>query len=335
MIHLKRLLASTLVIGGMVTAVAAVGTLVYAADKAPDAAVLAQAQAQVDKARELVRDNKLPEAKAANDLALKLAPDLQSAKILGAYIKRHMEEAANPTTSTGTTQTAAVNKSDKLTPEQMVRVKAYEITDADRTLAGSVDRKTLEDFWTKVVMADPVTARTVTADDREAFYSADFLRQARRIVDSRRNEYIDRLKITGDPVALTKFAEVNTWAVNNCAYQPGCHAVETSKESFRIYTRGGLAPVNMYTNFYLMTKEKAGDANMLDRVKPEESLLLQYALAAKEAKYTHPGVKKVPVRFVNARNDNYVRLTQDIDALNKFVPDYGLDFSLPAATEPK
>jgi hypothetical protein len=320
-------LAAVALLGAVVACGAGIATSLLAAT--PTTQDVAHAKALVEKAKEQARNNKLAEAKASNDLALRLAPDLLDAKIMASLIESKMKAAGTGSApaATGTapvaTTAAAGGLIVKLTPEQINRIKAFEITAADRSIAGTVDRKTLESFWKDVMLNDPRT-RNATADDREIFYNSAFIDQVRKIRDSQRTEFIDKLKITGEPVAMQRFVEVNAWVVNNCAYQPGCHAMEDSKGKFLIYKRGGNLQANLYTNFYIMTQLKADGGMGLDREKPEESLILQYVLPADKAKYTHPGAKRVQQRFPDTKDANFQRFVNDIGMLNRFAPDYGI-----------
>jgi hypothetical protein len=307
---------------------------------APVGDAKAQAQILVDKAKELFQSDKLEQAKASNDAALKLAPDLLAAKILDQLIKSRM---AGPATQTAATQgagggvavetpggTDAGGLQDKLTAAQINRIRAYETTNADTRLQGTVDQKTLADFWKEVILNDP-TKRNLEAKDKEAFFNGPFVNQVLLFKESKRNDYIDRLKITSDPVAMEKFKEVNTWVVNSCTYQAGCHSADNSMEKFRIYTRGGLTPANVYTNFLIMSKVTVGNSLLIDRQRPDSSVLAQFGLPAKDAVQTHPATKvRIAQRFTGLKDPGYTKVTDAIGALERIEHNYG--FSTSSAT---
>jgi hypothetical protein len=348
MIRTNRLLTT---IVAATVATSAIGTFLYAqtapaptppapvAPVSPTSPVVppaddnkARAMNLVEKAKELFQADKILDAKATNDAALKLAPDLLAAKVLDSKIKLRIAEMAGPanTQAANPQNPAAVNPgvgavTDKLTNAQINRMRAYEVTAADKTLAGTVDQNTLADFWKEVILADP-KGRSVEAKDRETFMTGGFAEQVRVFKESGRNDYIDKLKITGDPATIKAFKEINTWVINNCTYQPGCHAIDNSTQAFRIYTKGGETPANVYTNFFMMQKVVYNNQDLIDRSRPESSLLAQYGLPAREATATHPPTKtKIPQRFTGVKDPNYTKLVNALDQLKVIgsVPDYG------------
>ena len=101
-----------------------------------------------------------------------------------------------------------------------------------------------------------------------------------------------------DPACLTVFkVTVNPWFVQTCG-APGCHGGSNPAAPFRL-SQGKDDP-SVYTNFYVLS-EFVVDKNrrLLDRDRPEDSLILKFALSPDQVdpKDQHPQVNGMPVRL--------------------------------------
>ena len=119
------------------------------------------------------------------------------------------------------------------------------------------------------------------------------------------------VRVAGDPNAVLEYLRtVEPFVLNGCATS-GCHG-GTGAGAFVLY-RVPAGEATSYTNFYALNAytvavpDPAGGAfgggnltrRMIDRAKPDDSLLLNYMLPAARAKYAHPKV------------DGYVSVVED------------------------
>ncbi len=85
----------------------------------------------------------------------------------------------------------------------------------------------------------------------------------------------------------------------------------------------------MYTNFYILHKYANKDGRMIDRTKPEESLLLQYGLPREMTNTPHPDVPGWRPRFTSKSDRLYEQYRAFIDSLWQPTPDYGITYTPP------
>ncbi len=101
--------------------------------------------------------------------------------------------------------------------------------------------------------------------------------------------------ITDDPAAFKHWKnQVHPWVISSCA-TANCHGA--ASVPYRLINSLKPDDAEYYTNFYITSEYKTKlEARVLDRDKPEESLLLQYALPPDPTvKLQHPKVVGAPV----------------------------------------
>ena len=306
---------------------------------AQEAAPNPDALAHFRKAKELLDAQRYADAKKEADLAATLDPNLQDAKLLQAVIAGRLADHPAPTATasatTGPAEPAA--KSELLTPEQITRIRLIELDPKETGLTGSVDRKTLEDYWANVALKNTGGDRLTDTDRNNFLNPSNFTTQVFKLRDSGDPAYINKIKLTKDPANLVAFKQkVQPWLVQNCAT---CHAAPAAN-GFRISGTPNRAATDaeVYTNFYNLASYAKGDAQMLDRDHPENSLMLQYALPKKEAAFPHPGKAEIASKLA-ATSPVYKDLLKWLGTLTFPRPNYGIEFNLaayngPAATQP-
>ena len=108
----------------------------------------------------------------------------------------------------------------------------------------------------------------------------------------------ERVTILQDPPSMMIWrTRVQPWVLNNCA-SSSCHGNADPKIPYHLITANVNDATVAYTNF-LVTSEFQGNTGMLiDRDRPEDSLLLQHALPPEFAKegLRHPLVKDQAIR---------------------------------------
>ncbi len=88
-----------------------------------------------------------------------------------------------------------------------------------------------------------------------------------------------------------------------------------------------------YTDFYILHNFRLGNAYMIDRDKPDESLLVQWGLPRDQASYKAPDVPGWRPFFTGKDDPKFTTIVEWIGSLYKAV-DYGISYTPPAAAEP-
>jgi hypothetical protein len=169
--------------------------------------------------------------------------------------------------------------------------------------------------------------------------------QAVAIIHNGDRQWRDGVTILSDPPALAEYKRVIQPVILAGCATSGCHG-NTDRGGFKLYT----PPVRdaiTYTNFYILTQYAktlnkdqppqnafAGPVRrpMLNRTRPEESLLAEYGLPRGTAKFSHPDVAGFRPIYRNTRAPRYRDLMQWLgSSLVNVQPDYGItDVQLPA-----
>lgn len=288
------------------------------------------AEDQFDKANALYKQGRFNEAQAENEKALGLDPVNTNALLMRQVLEGKIAESGGGSGAgrgTGGGSATTPGKVNLLAAQQVSQIRAMEAGLNDR-LTGKFDPKVLEDFWSSVMLKDPLEDKSKGAHDR--FVSAaNFLQQLARIKQANENKYLQGATITTDPAVLKAFTAgggVNTFVLQNCATAE-CHA-SSSKQAgnFRLINPTTNAEAQ-YTNFYILSMYSNADGKMIDRDNPEKSLLLQYSLPYAAATARHP---KSDVRRLTGLNDARLRSMNDwIKSLAFPKPNYGIVYEVP------
>jgi hypothetical protein len=185
------------------------------------------------------------------------------------------------------------------------------------------------------------------------FNSLPLLEQALAIVDGGKlstgqnvpkgDEHQRRaVRIMNDPVSILDFRRtlnIQQTVLANCA-TAGCHNQGSAAGGFMLFGPADNEAAS-YTNFYILEsylkagqKQEGpfgkGELRMIDRGRPEQSLLVQYLLPPSIAEHDHPPVSGYRAVFRNREDPAYRRMTQWIgESLERPEPDYGIDYKPP------
>lgn len=157
-----------------------------------------------------------------------------------------------------------------------------------------------------------------------------------RFFDIRKNggqAFLKDIRILRDPVSLAEYRKLQGRILAGCATS-GCHGGGDGGSFFMISPAENDAAT--YTNFYLIAKgsfdvtRASGEVSrlrMIDRTSPEISLLLQYALDPKIARFPHPKVDAYRPIFRSENDPGFVALFRWVStSLSPLEPDYGFTF---------
>jgi tetratricopeptide (TPR) repeat protein len=217
-----------------------------------------------------------------------------------------------------------------LTPDQIQVVRRYELTRADRNVRFRFDNNVIRRF---------VDLRSLNAARFQA--AADFEKAMAIYTDGLAQMHPD-VKILGDPQALVEYKIVQRTILTGCA-SSACHGGAQAGKFFLYNPADNDATT--YTNFYILTQygQWIGAAGAgairhkaIDRLHPEDSLVLQYGLPANQAKIRHKDVPNFKPTFANMQLPTYRAILSWIgQTLRPDEVNYGIDFKPPSpATAP-
>ena len=177
------------------------------------------------------------------------------------------------------------------------------------------------------------------------------LQRAINILDRGHPTLRDDVVLTSEPQAIIDYRRIVQPLVQaNCA-TAACHG-GTSAGPLVLNNTADVNDAAAYTNFYILAKyaqkQRAGgdqqspfgggevERRMIDRMHPDDSLLLQYGLPRNQARLPHPEVKGLRPAFQRGREDTkYQAIWRWIgQTLAPVEPNYGIDYRPPVGQRP-
>jgi len=305
----------------------------WAADDTAPAGVPAVAPASVTAAREhykkaldLYNQQKYPQASEEVDQALALNPNFKDAQLLRQLIDQKYTAPAGGGNGAG----GSTSNRTLLTREEINRIKINELSENDfKTVRAQIKRADLEQFWNKVVMADPNPPPEVTKTKQghdQFIAPANVAGQVALIRGEQAAEYYGKVNIISDPAALATYkTSVQTYIQATCTK---CHGGKDNKGLPLVSPAGKDPTAVAYTNFYILSNLTVGGGKLIDRDNPEKSLLIQYAIDPQNATTPHPGKAKA-ARFGSIADTTPQALVTWIKSLRFPAPNYGVEYVIP------
>jgi hypothetical protein len=197
----------------------------------------------------------------------------------------------------------------------------------------------LHDPRVQVRFQNEVVKKFLSTGDRDAdaFRKLSTVDQATEILDHGDPALAPDVRLTTDPTPIAEFrTRIYPLVANSCG-SIACHGGNKGGD-FGLFP--GESPATVYTNFYILqtyTKTINGvQYTMMDRTRPEQSLVLQYALPSNIAEVVHPQAAGYRPRFRSRSEPGYTQISDWLgQTLNPIAPAYGIKVSpkLPA-TQP-
>jgi hypothetical protein len=144
-----------------------------------------------------------------------------------------------------------------------------------------------------------------------------------------------------DPMVLQEFRKkVQPRIIAGCAAS-GCHS--DGAGGFFLY-RDATETLPAYTNFYILQQTgrtlEGGDTfgngpvyrPMIDRVRPQSSLILQFGLPRDMAATPHPDVPGFKGIYVGLNDQVYLEISRWISSMAPMTPNYGIKFDIPTGS---
>jgi hypothetical protein len=162
------------------------------------------------------------------------------------------------------------------------------------------------------------------------FNKLDAVDQAWEIKQNGSPELLNDVRITNDPRAMQEYRTVVQRAVLTGCATAACHG-GNSGGGFSLHPRAdheGEAYANFLTmHKYVYKPQKGREAPMIDRNRPEDSLLIQFGLPYDVADNPHPEVEGFRPIFRTRNDARYKQFVRWIaDSLAPLRDDYGVPF---------
>jgi len=143
------------------------------------------------------------------------------------------------------------------------------------------------------------------------------------------DKYARRIEIASDPLVFKEFRKVQPVVMAGCATS-ACHGGPEAK-GFRLRIGRPDTEANLYTNFMILNRVAKNKDRVINRTKPEDSLILEFGLPLRYAEKTHP--VQIPELYPRGYDDpRYQLVLKWIEMLTIPMPRSGV--SLPGYPEP-
>jgi hypothetical protein len=129
-----------------------------------------------------------------------------------------------------------------------------------------------------------------TTQERNALYTKPSIDLARLLFDLKARDLYGYIEVEEDPASLAKYRTRvhNSWLIANCATSR-CHGgVDAGR--FFLYTGNAKDQRIRYTNLLTLLSFKVDGKPVVNFEDPPNSLLVQYAMPRRLARYPHPDV---------------------------------------------
>jgi len=218
-----------------------------------------------------------------------------------------------------------VLREQQLTDEQINLIRLWELPADLSELKPRIiiPRETIE-----TVLDEYADREAVPKGRREqnAFRTAPGWEQLPVLFSVRARELYPTVRVIEDPPVMKTFrSEIAPLYVNGYFTETfGRGAVE----GLTLFGGLGDRVRAAYTDFYILHKYQQGNAYMIDRDKPAESLLVQWGLPRDQATYKAPEAPGWRPFFSGRDDPQFTRIVDWIDSLYMTV-DYGISYSPP------
>jgi hypothetical protein len=163
------------------------------------------------------------------------------------------------------------------------------------------------------------------------FNKLDAVDQAWEIKKKGNPELLNDIRLTNDPPAMQEYRTVVQRAVLTTCATAACHGGGAGSDRFALHPKADHES-EAYANFLTLNKyqykpAKGREASMIDRNRPEDSVLIQFALAPNLSNMPHPDVEGYKPIFRTLNDPKYKQFVRWIaDGLSPLIQDYGVPF---------
>lgn len=270
---------------------------------------------------------------------LEKEPGNPDARTLHTWLSNHLALAARARPERRARVTPPEPDIPVLTPEQINRIRVFEI-DLNAPTRMLIPDEVMRDLMVRFPESFPVSL-----EEREAILKLEPTDKLRMIFERKARDLYDRVRVLDDPPSMSTFKTrvhgAGGWIVNACASNR-CHGGAEAGR-LRLLNDRINSDETAYTNFLILDRFRLEDGTrLINHDEPARSPLLHMALPRRASLYPHPEVDRQTRgenwRFVfRSTEDRRFRETADwIASLYTPRPDYEIEYPPPPAeTEPE
>ncbi|MEM9019183.1 MAG: hypothetical protein AAGC44_01360 [Planctomycetota bacterium] len=218
-----------------------------------------------------------------------------------------------------------------LNEDQVNHIKIYEVDLSTRPRI-TIEDEVLEEFLREFASNDNVPKGR--ADQRE-FMRAEGYVQLAKFFEVRARDYYGKALMRGEPDSMRAWHRIHDGYIAEY-FRPFFAVGQVEELALFERTRDRTRDRVSYTNFYILTQIRVGGVPMIDRDRPEESLILQWGLPREDAKFPAPEVPNWEPYFRNTEDQRYQLVVEWIKTLiiaNRNT-DYGITYRVPNYRRP-
>jgi hypothetical protein len=173
-----------------------------------------------------------------------------------------------------------------------------------------------------------------TTQERNALYTKPSLEVARLLFDLKARDLYGYIEVEEDPASLAKYRTRvhNSWLIANCATSR-CHGgIDAGR--FFLYTGNAKDQRIRYTNLMTLLTFKVDGKPLVDFEDPPNSLLIQYAMPRRLARYPHPDVRGWRAVLTESTPQLTTDTLEWIRSMYKPRPEYPIAYKPPRLDAP-
>lgn len=219
-----------------------------------------------------------------------------------------------------------------LTPEQINLIKVFEVT-LDEKPDVQIKDSIAETLFSKYADSPALKDFPEGRRGKAKFERLEPVKQLAVIFEAAARDVYKDIVFRREPRALQTYrTKVHpTLVVRYCG---SCHGEPKPAAGFSLLTKKN-DEASVYTDFLALSYGEGTSKDvvrpLIDRERPEDSLLLQFALPITKATYPHPTVAGMKPYFNAGTSDPSYRITHEwiSKELRKIRPDYHFEYKLP------
>lgn len=146
-------------------------------------------------------------------------------------------------------------------------------------------------------------------------------------------QYADRIEILSDPEAFERYRQQVLPLVEKSCARSSCHGGKEAK-LFRFPVGSSRSDAYAYTSYVMLDQMQTPNGPIINRISPQESVLLGYMLPREGNPMAHPEPREGPVFKPVLRGPDDPDYTAVLDWINFLMvprPEYGLEYENPYA----
>ncbi|MGC9454948.1 MAG: hypothetical protein ACP5HU_08785 [Phycisphaerae bacterium] len=256
------------------------------------------------------------EARQELEAVLELDADHERSQLLLRQVQARLEATTQPVEEAPSgdpreSGTVRVRSDWLVDQEDIYRIRRAELREDDRVVI-----KYRNDVIERFIERMEGVAEFRQEQFSDTFRGWDAPRQTRYMLDELddpQNALAQDILIESDPQFMVEFRSRIWPAIARQCASASCHGGDRVVGNLKLFNVVGHNERVLYTNFALLDGYVKDGARMIDRDRPEESLLLQYMLPRDQAERKHPE-QLTPV-FPSRQSAAYRRVEQWIDSL--------------------